>query len=65
MRKTIRLALACALVSGAACAAEPTGPTSMPLSPTLTARHDFDPNMLPDGTCRGGYQVANGRCVAI
>jgi hypothetical protein len=59
-----RLALACALVSTAACAAEPTRPTSPSLAPTV-AQHTMDPNANDDGTCKSGFTVANGRCEPI
>ena len=64
MPNMTRLALACALVSTAACAAEPTRPAS-PLSSPTEARRDMDPNANADGTCKSGYTVANGRCEAI
>jgi hypothetical protein len=59
-----RLALACALVSTAACAAEPTRPASPLRVPSATQR-SMDPNAKDDGTCKSGYTVANGRCVPI
>ena len=59
-----RLALVCALVSAAACAAEPTRPTSTVRTPT-SARFDVDPNANGDGTCKSGYIMGNGRCEPI
>lgn len=58
-----RLALACALVSTAACAAEPTRPTSSVRTPTSAPAMDVDPG--PDGTCKTGYILTNGRCEPI
>lgn len=59
-----RLALAFALVSTAACASEPTDPISPVRAPTA-AQRSLDPNANPDGTCKSGYTVANGRCEPI
>jgi hypothetical protein len=59
-----RLALACALVSTAACAAEPTRPAS-PLRVPSGAQRSMDPHANDDGTCRSGYILANGRCAPI
>jgi hypothetical protein len=63
MPGTTRLALACALVATAACAAEPTRPTSSPRTPTAGPSLDVSTN--PDGTCKSGFTVANGRCEPI
>jgi hypothetical protein len=66
MSHLFRLALVCVAVMITGCASEPTAPTGTPsLTAPGGANHDdsIDPN--PDGTCRSGYSVTNGRCVPI
>lgn len=63
MPGTIRLALACALVATAACAAEPTRPTSSPRTPSAAPAMDVGTG--PDGTCKSGFIMTNGRCEPI
>lgn len=50
-------------IAATACAAEPTQPSARAVVAPTAAQHDMDPG--PDGTCRSGYTVANGRCVPI
>jgi len=64
MPNMMRLALACTLISTAACAGEPTRPASLVRSRTVVGEF-VDPNANDDGTCKSGYTVANGRCEPI
>jgi hypothetical protein len=63
MTRPTSLFLAVAALALTACAAEPTAPTRTLTAPTSASRDDVTTN--PDGTCRSGYTVANGRCAPI
>jgi uncharacterized lipoprotein YmbA len=66
MSRLSRLFAAGSALLLAGCASEPTAPASRPTltAPTsASADGSVDPN--PDGTCRSGYSVTNGRCAPI
>jgi hypothetical protein len=58
-----RLMLVCSALTLAGCAADSTAPTPQR---TLTPPGvNLDEEILPDGTCRSGFTLTNGRCVPI
>ncbi|MEP6619716.1 MAG: hypothetical protein ABJE47_10380 [bacterium] len=63
--RTLSLCIAAGVIA-AACSDTSTGPATRPaLTPPTPVAHDDLIDMNPDGTCRSGYMVSNGRCAPI
>ena len=72
MTRSARLVFACSALLAAGCSAWPTAPASSTAPATRramtgprNATHDDSEDPNPDGTCRSGYTVTNGRCLPI
>lgn len=62
-----RLALVlCVSILAAGCAAEPTAPVARArarLTPGAVSADSLTDGTNPDGSCRSGFSLTNGRCI--